>query len=999
MVGPANIPGRSGVPAPPADLAPSGHSIEDQIRFHYFSPAPNTYNPNLPPKKQQLDNGLIKDGKHPSFTDLSGADIPGPGQYSAFVYEPGDMPMPQGGRVYQKDRTKVMQGKGLIGPKHAARMLKEYAGAKFPDPGTYFPDVTNVRPRLAKLDKFGKQPKFPRPFRSTMDGPGVGKYDVMSAQEFLDPFVPEGGKNWLNQHKPQHGYFDEATFVTQANPGPGAYTPQMLPARRDFAQEAFHHTTETMEESKALVKKHTSSDAPGPGQYSLPELPSLSQAPKIVGRTLPYAVPKPFSYNAQPDMARKFQPLRSSNSGDLIYGRSFKSGQQMLQNYPSHSSSTRNGAPDGPPAIGTYSQRQLADQAKKKQKDMENEQIAMDEHRIARKEKELSEKPGQNKWVEGGFEMFDLEPMFDTNGQPIKKKAEPSHSPTAKSPNRVDFLTAKPADIADEHPAVLRAAQNYQQMAGKIYKPIKGFLPGAAKRPVAIDPSDDSNMTLSFDVGRKEYIGITKALRDATEDLIQHMKAELPMEHLLHHSENSLRNKALRKMNLDGIRPAVSRKVLAEMPRLFEKPTDTRARLEAEAHELQALANAPVVVEIPGMNAPERPDSSERPADSPQAEDAQPHEPAAADALASTDQVEASVREGAHEQLGQTTSLTVSQRPEGSSMVLNADSIEAGAAVAGPTEHIDIFPTQEGSLDGPSLQSTMREETQSAMQSTVLEGAQPSTLLETLPEEQEVAAGEQATPAAEGGEAAAPGAEAEAPAGEQEEAAAAGEAAAEQTEGVHEGEDTAGGAAEGEADPAAPATEEAAPPAEEPESAAPVDAEEKAGGAGDAEQTEGDHASIERDNTAEATPAPDETAAPAPGDENRPDTAQTENAEGAAPTGEDEPAAEAEVSPPPEEQPAEESKEAAAAPRPAVDVDAEAEIAAEPSPGGTELSLAEADDHVGPLASEVATGQSLLDQSVLDAELPKPPEPAPDMEAEHTIAPMAGADGEDFDVD
>lgn len=116
-----------------------------------------------------------------------------------------------------------MQSKGLVGPKLAARMLREYAGAKYPDPGTYFPDVTSVRPRLTKLTKFGKQPKFPRPLRSSNEGPGVGKYDVQGAQEALDPFVPEGGKNWLNQHKPQYGYFDEATFVTMGNPGPGAY--------------------------------------------------------------------------------------------------------------------------------------------------------------------------------------------------------------------------------------------------------------------------------------------------------------------------------------------------------------------------------------------------------------------------------------------------------------------------------------------------------------------------------------------------------------------------------------------------------------------------------------------------------------------------------------------------------------------------------------------------------------------------------------------------------
>jgi len=551
VAGPA--PGMGGVPVPPADLSRVGHSIEDQIRLHYFSPAPNTYNPQLPPKKVQLDNGLIKDGKHPSFSDIGGKDIPGPGKYSAFVYEPGDMPMPGGGRVYLKDRNKVMQSKGLIGPKLAARMLREYAGAKYPDPGTYFPDVTSVRPRLTKLTKFGKQPKFPRPLRNSNEGPGVGKYDVQGAQEALDPFVPEGGKNWLNQHKPQYGYFDEATFVTMGNPGPGAYEQDKPKKQRDYSQEVYHHTTETMAESKALVKMHTSTDVPGPGQYSLPELPSLAQAPKMTGRTLPFAVPKPFAYNAQPDMGRKFQPLRASNSGDLIFGRNFKSGQEMLANYPAHHSAEKE---TGAAPAGGFSQRQMAEMERKKQLQLQNEQIAVDEQRIARKDKELSEKPGQSKWVEGGYEVFDLEPVFDSNGQPIAKKAK-QEEPPPRSPKR-DLLGAKASVLQEEHPAVLRAAQSYQRMGGKLYKPTKAFLPQAAKRPVAIDANDDSNISMNFDVGKKEYVGVTNALAGATEDLIQQMKAELPMGHLLHQSENALRDKALRKMNLDGIRPAVA---------------------------------------------------------------------------------------------------------------------------------------------------------------------------------------------------------------------------------------------------------------------------------------------------------------------------------------------------------------------------------------------------------------------------------------------------------
>lgn len=113
----------------------------------------------------------------------------------------------------------------------------------------------------------------------------------------MDPFLPSGGKGLLKQHKPATSYFDEVTYSTIDHPGPGKYTPNLPADRVDFSQAVFSHTTETMAESKKLVQRVTggASEVPGPGAYSLPELPSIhGTGPKMLGRQLPFAVPKPY---------------------------------------------------------------------------------------------------------------------------------------------------------------------------------------------------------------------------------------------------------------------------------------------------------------------------------------------------------------------------------------------------------------------------------------------------------------------------------------------------------------------------------------------------------------------------------------------------------------------------------------------------------------------------------------------------------------------------------
>ena len=93
---------------------------------------------------------------------------------------------------------KVLRAEGVVGPKLAARMLREYSGAKHPEPTKYFPTMDSTKPRVAKLGKFSKQPKFPRSLKSE-SAPQIGQYEVQSALDFMDPFLPGGGKHLLSQ--------------------------------------------------------------------------------------------------------------------------------------------------------------------------------------------------------------------------------------------------------------------------------------------------------------------------------------------------------------------------------------------------------------------------------------------------------------------------------------------------------------------------------------------------------------------------------------------------------------------------------------------------------------------------------------------------------------------------------------------------------------------------------------------------------------------------------
>lgn len=143
----------------------------------------------------------------------------------------------------------------------------------------------------------------------------------------------------------------------------------------------------------------------------------------------------------------------------------------------------------------------------------------------------------------------------------------------------------------DEHPSVLKAAGYYQKLGGKCYKPTNKFLPLASNRYVKVDASQDGNTSINFDVAKRQFVETSEALDGAAKDFINDMKKRLQTQEMLADAEDQLRDKALKRMSMDGIHERTARQILDEMPRLFELPSMTTAELEmAERYQQEQIA-------------------------------------------------------------------------------------------------------------------------------------------------------------------------------------------------------------------------------------------------------------------------------------------------------------------------------------------------------------------------------------------------------------------------
>jgi len=291
-------------------------NIDDKIHHAQSSPAPNAYEPRRPRHFESKPGGKISDSQVPAPLDAPArmnAFVPGPGSYS--TPDLRDFALPEGGRLSRKPPAPVDQYN-----------IKELENPR-PAPGAYGIPNDPTRP-VTNAGKFSKYPKYSKFIRDVTQRsrhiPGPGAHEVLEAQDNIKPFCPEGGR-CLMASKPV-GYFDKAAKLTEGNPAPTSYDLQGSIQHKGKGQLVWRYESASLDESRKLVDGAVggNSTAPGPGAYTPHDPPALAQAPTMRGRTVAHGMPHPFAYNCQPDLSRKFEPVRQQNSGSMIYGRDMK---------------------------------------------------------------------------------------------------------------------------------------------------------------------------------------------------------------------------------------------------------------------------------------------------------------------------------------------------------------------------------------------------------------------------------------------------------------------------------------------------------------------------------------------------------------------------------------------------------------------------------------------------------------------------------------------------
>lgn len=300
-------------PRPPKHgslMKPRYYSVDDQVRSAYFTPAPGAYNPKkFPDVSEPKSLGKISNAKIPSghqYYAKCRAYIPGPGAYH--TPDLNDFQLPEGGRLNRK-------------PPEEKASFDEYPQ---PGPGQYGVPNDPTQPRMVN-GKFGKDVRVTKfiadEVRRSKGVPAPGSHRVQESQEALKPFCPEGGR-CLHMNKPK-SYFEMAPKRWEGLPAPDRYDlPGSINPDKSVGKATFKYESATIHETKALVSKIVS-DAPGPGQYKLPDPEPINRAVNFGRKELGHGMPHPFQYNCAPDLAGKYQalvPVRQQNSGDQIYG-------------------------------------------------------------------------------------------------------------------------------------------------------------------------------------------------------------------------------------------------------------------------------------------------------------------------------------------------------------------------------------------------------------------------------------------------------------------------------------------------------------------------------------------------------------------------------------------------------------------------------------------------------------------------------------------------------
>lgn len=380
-----------------------------------------------------------------------------------------------------------------------------------PAPGHYGVPQDPARPRQTQ-GKFSKDRRVSRYIedeaRRSRQVPGPGAHDVSEALGSMKPFCPEGGRVIAGASRPAD-YFDAAPKQHVA-PGPGQYDlPPGIGAGKGSGKAIFRYESATISETKALMSRMCGDggNGPGPGSYDLPDPAPISGAPSIKGRQLPHSMPHPYTYNCAPDHAGKYSSVPPLREQKSA-AQSFGTGVGGNRRNSSASSTWP------APAVDRVHNARLPNHV--------GVDDVPDDEAV--------------QWVSGGFAGMR---KSRSTGTLSKGERPPMH------------------EAKRFYPAVSRRG-------GRAHD---AFLPEGRRRCDPVCTHDGASAYKRLVRGKWQMKTISEGLRQATDAALM----PLDLEKLKHDAVHALANKALERMNLEGVAKGKQELIMNEMMEVLQE--------------------------------------------------------------------------------------------------------------------------------------------------------------------------------------------------------------------------------------------------------------------------------------------------------------------------------------------------------------------------------------------------------------------------------------------
>jgi len=500
-----------------------GYSIDDQIRIASMNRSSTDYHP---VDKQNITGGSMNRSSSKPWVDPL-KNNPDPGH----ILGPGELPLPEGGRMQPQVEPSSFDFNLL--------------GDLSPGPGTHGLLELQKDHELGKFGKAERSPEFiDEHIRATADVPGPGQYNPERTHDYLTPFLPNGGKEICGQLKPKQCTFEEmANSKTDWSVDCTKYAePGTIGSHMGVGRPPFKYYSTTMEETKHLVCRALNmvpgqSPAPGPGTYNLPQL-ARGRSFTLTGRTLAHSMPPPYNYNAQPDLSKKFVPIRESNSGDLIFGRCFGSDQPgLIMRKAGASTLTKEKLPqdsrtDTRDSCSKYTITNIPARSTHTHTTISRVKTPSD---YSSDGDEVDRTSKNQEWVGRGF-------SYVLN-----------HSESAPELNRVGFpinKKYKPAELPIESHRFVKTANTYHRLSGYMGQPSPIFLPMASRRMMKLGAKKDEETYKNFLLNGRCVKEKAKELSQALDETV----LPLDKQKLYRDVTKLLRQKGAAQLRINGVK-------------------------------------------------------------------------------------------------------------------------------------------------------------------------------------------------------------------------------------------------------------------------------------------------------------------------------------------------------------------------------------------------------------------------------------------------------------